>query len=154
LGFHGAAADGGTGARIGAEFRFAEAGKLVELLRTRVRDALLNAVAFERGRVYCLRCENSLCPHSTPPTPRSVFAGYGETGRREWVGLAKLLHRKGAPRLDRLYGGRDLVAVALHRDDLYGRLIEGFETPKWRCYVLGQLCVGYFVPHADPGDDA
>ena len=135
--------------RLTAEFRLAESEKLIELLRNRVRDALLNAVAFQRGRVYCLRCENSLCAHSSPPTSRSVFAGYEETGRPEWVELDKLLHRKGDPRIERLYGGRDLVAVTLHRDEIYGRLFEGFDAPKWRCYVLGQLCVGYFVPNGE-----
>jgi len=139
---------GGDG-RLAAEFRLAESEKLIELLRNRVRDALLNAVAFQRGRVYCLRCENSLCAHSSPPTSRSVFAGYEETGRPEWVELDKLLHRKGDPRIERLYGGRDLVAVTIHRDEIYGRLFEGFDAPKWRCYVLGQLCVGYFVPNGE-----
>jgi hypothetical protein len=86
----------GGDTRLAAEFRLAESEKLIELLRGRVRDALLNAVAFQRGRVYCLRCENSLCAHSSPPTSRSVFAGYEETGRPEWVELDKLLHRKGA----------------------------------------------------------
>jgi hypothetical protein len=147
LGFHGA------DSRLASEFRLAEGEQLVELLRGRVRDALLNAVAFARGRVYCLRCENSLCPHSSPPTPRSVFAGYEETGRPEWVEFDKLLHRKSDPRLDRLYGGRDVVAVAIHRDELYGRLLEGFDGPKWRCYVVGQLCVGLFVPRPQDGDD-
>jgi hypothetical protein len=139
----------GSDTRLAAEIRLAESEKLVELLRGRVRDALLNAVAFQRGRVYCLRCENSLCAHSSPPTARSVFAGYEETGRPEWVELDKLLHRKGDPRIERLYGGRDLVALTLHRDELYGRLFEGFDGPKWRCYVLGQLCVGYFVPNGE-----
>jgi hypothetical protein len=139
----------GGDTRLAAEFRLAESEKLIELLRGRVRDALLNAVAFQRGRVYCLRCENSLCAHSSPPTSRSVFAGYEETGRPEWVELDKLLHRKGDPRIERLYGGRDLVALTLHRDELYGRLFEGFDGPKWRCYVLGQLCVGYFVPNGE-----
>ena len=143
LGFHGGES------RLAGEFRLAEGEKLVELLRGRVRDALLNAVAFERGRVYCLRCENSLCPHSSPPTPRSVFSGYEETGRPEWIEFDKLLHRRSDPRLDRLYGGRDVVALAIHRDELYGRLLEGFDAPKWRCYVVGQLCVGYFAP-SDP----
>jgi hypothetical protein len=147
LGFYRGQAGGDT--RLAAEIRLAESEKLVELLRGRVRDALLNAVAFQRGRVYCLRCENSLCAHSSPPTSRSVFSGYEETGRPEWIELDKLLHRKGDPRIERLYGGRDLVALTLHRDELYGRLFEGFDAPKWRCYVLGQLCVGYFVPNGE-----
>jgi len=149
LGFYRGQAGGDT--RLAAEIRLAESEKLVELLRGRVRDALLNAVAFQRGRVYCLRCENSLCAHSSPPTPRSVFAGYEETGRPDWVELDKLLHRKGDPRIERLYQGRDLVALTLHRDELYGRLFEGFDAPKWRCYVLGQLCVGLFVPNDGDG---
>jgi hypothetical protein len=150
LGFHGAAT------RVAGEFRLAEAEKIVELLRGRVRDALLNAVAFERGHVYCLRCESSRCNHSSPPGPRSIFSGYEETGRPDWVELDKLLHRRADPRLERLYGrdgapmrGRrdaPLVAVALHRDEIYGRLLPGFDEARWRCFVLGQLCVGWFVP--------
>src|SRR5262245_5021144 len=53
LNFHGA------DTRVAGEFRLAEAEKLVELLRGRVRVALLHAVAFERGHVFCLRCESS-----------------------------------------------------------------------------------------------
>jgi hypothetical protein len=143
LSFHGAET------RVASEFRLAEAEKLVELLRARVRGALLNAVAFERGHVYCLRCESSRCSHSSPPAPRAVFAGYEETGRPEWIELDKLLHRRGDPRIERLYG-RELVAVALHRDEVYGRLIAGFEEPRWRCFVLGQLCAGCFVPAGGP----
>ena len=79
LSFHGA------DSRVASEFRLAEAQKLVEALRGRVRDALLTAVAFERGHVYCLRCESSRCSHSSPPSPRAVFAGYEETGRPDWV---------------------------------------------------------------------
>jgi hypothetical protein len=41
--------------------------------------------------------------------------------------------------------------VAIHRDELYGRLLEGFDAPKWRCYVVGQLCVGLFVPRDEEG---
>ncbi|MBL8843292.1 MAG: hypothetical protein JNL90_17355 [Planctomycetes bacterium] len=144
LSFHGA------DSRLAQEFRGAEAEKIVALLRQRVRDALLNAVAFERGHVYCLRCESSRCSHSLPPTAKSVFAGYEETGRPDWVELDKLLHRKNDARIERLYGGqgadRELVALALHRDELYGRLLPGFEEPRWRCYVLGQLVLGWFAP--------
>lgn len=147
LSFHGA------DSRVAGEFRLAEAQKLVELLRGRVREALLHAVAFERGHVYCLRCESSRCSHSSPPAARAVFSGYEETGRPDWVELDKLLHRRGDPRLERLYAadggprrGGELVAVPLHRDDLYGRLLPGFDEPRWRCYVLGQICVGYFAP--------
>jgi hypothetical protein len=143
LSFHGAES------RVASEFRLAEAQKLVELLRGRVRDALLNAVAFERGHVYCLRCESSRCSHSFPPSPRVVFSGYEETGRPDWVELDKLLHRRGDERIDRLYR-RELVALPLHRDEIYGRLFAGFDEPRWRCYVLGQICVGWFVP-ADAG---
>jgi len=142
----------GVDSRLASEFRGAEAEKLIALLRQRVRDALLNAVAFERGHVYCLRCESSRCGHSLPPTAKSVFAGYEETGRPDWVELDKLLHRrKDEARIERLYGGegrggRELVAVALHRDELYGRLLPGFDEPRWRCYVLGELCLGWFTP--------
>lgn len=140
----------GVDSRLAQEFRGAAAEQLIALLRQRVRDALLHAVAFERGHVYCLRCESSRCGHSLPPTAKGVFAGYEETGRPDWVELDKLLHRRGDGRLERLYGaqhgGRELVAVALHRDDLYGRLLPGFDEPRWRCYVLGQLCIGWFVP--------
>ncbi len=141
----------GVESRLAQEFRGAESEKVIALLRQRVRDALLNAVAFERGHVYCLRCESSRCSHSLPPTAKSVFTGYAETGRPDWVELDQLLHRRGDGRIERLYGGgaaggRELVAVALHRDELYGRLLPGFEEPRWRCYVLGQLCLGYFAP--------
>jgi hypothetical protein len=147
LGFHGATT------RVAGEFRLAESQKLVDLLRARVRDALLNAVAFTRGHVYCLRCESSRCAHSSPPGPRFVFSGYEETGRPDWVELDKLLHRRGDPRIERLYDSarRELVAVALHRDELYGRLLPGFDEPRWRCFVLGQICVGWFVPRFEGG---
>jgi len=149
----------GVDSRLAGEFRAAEADKLVALLRGRVRDALLNAVAFERGHVFCLRCESSRCGHSLPPTAKHVFAGYEETGRPDWVELDQLLLRRKDARLERLYGDggdgaapggprapRELVALPLHRDELYGRLLPGFEEERFRCFVLGQLCVGWFVP--------
>lgn len=149
----------GVDSRLAQEFRGAAAEQLLTLLRSRVRDALLNAVAFERGHVFCLRCESSRCGHSLPPTAKSVFAGYEETGRPDWVELDQLLHRRKDPRLERLYGRdadlaggtprrapRELVAIALHRDELYGRLLPGFEEPRFRCYVLGELCLGWFAP--------
>ncbi len=150
----------GVDSRLANEFRSAEADKLIELLRARIRDALLNAVAFERGHVYCLRCESSRCGHSLPPHARAVFAGYEETGRPDWVELDKLLHRRKDSRIERLYGAhgaggaqgsgsRELVAVPLHRDEVYGRLLPGFDEARWRCYILGQLCLGYFVPRGE-----
>src|SRR5262245_44416011 len=87
---------------------------LVLFLREQIRESLLAQAAFARGRIYCLRCESSACPHAEPPGPRAVFAGYGETGRPEWVEIAELLAARGDVRLDRLYlDPQELVALTM-----------------------------------------
>ena len=122
----------------------------LERVRREIRESVLAAAAFERGRMYCLRCENSICEHSLPPGPRSVFVGYGQTGRPEWSDFDQLLDRRGDARVDQLYGPkRGLLTCSMASEELYSPLLPGFEELQRRFLVLAQLCVGYFDR---PGD--
>jgi hypothetical protein len=125
------------------------ARRLDEELGTRVREALLAHAAFQLGQVYCLRCESSRCNHSAPPESAAIFRGYGQTGRPEWTGLADLLTQRSDPRIDRLTGeesGR--VALTMSFEELYEELLPGFEGPRQRFFILGQICAGPF--HVGP----
>lgn len=128
------------------------AAHLLQRLAREVKESLLAGAAFQRGRIYCLRCENSLCEHSLPPSPGHVFTGYGQTGRPEWRLLDQLLVSRQDPRLSRLYEDRrEVLTVAMGREAIYERLLPGFEEVQTRYYILAQLCVGYFRP-ASPSD--
>jgi hypothetical protein len=125
---------------------------LVLFLREQIRESLLAQAAFERGRIYCLRCESNGCPHAEPPSPRAVFSGYGETGRPEWSEIAELLAARGDARLDRLYlDPHELVALTMSHDEVYERLLPVFGRARERYLILAQMVVGRFVPSGSPG---
>lgn len=127
------------------------AGQLLRYLHAQIRESLLAAAAFKRGRVYCLRCESTACTHSSPPGARMVFAAYGETGRPQWVEIAELLAARHDPRLDRVYlGSRELVAMAISQDEIYERLLPVFSRGRDRYLVLAQICIGRFLPVGSP----
>ena len=120
---------------------------LVKAIEREVRESLLAAAAFSRGKVYCLRCENSICEHATPPGPRFVFSGYGQTGRAEWVEFDQLMTDRKDPRRGLLYEERaPRLTIAMGHDSLYSSLLPGFEAPKRRFLVLAQMCVSPFLP--------
>ncbi|MFO0984261.1 MAG: hypothetical protein U1E76_21485 [Planctomycetota bacterium] len=127
------------------------AGQLLRYLHAQIRESLLAAAAFKRGRVYCLRCESTACTHSSPPGARMVFAAYGETGRPQWVEIAELLAARHDPRLDRVYlGSRELVAMAISQDEIYERLLPVFPRPRASLFLLAQICIGRFLPVGSP----
>jgi hypothetical protein len=80
-----------------------------------------------------------------PPNSRSVLAGYGDTGRPQWLELDVLLSRRGDSRVARLFERQDqLVALWMTPAELYQPLLPVFEDPLQRYRILGQLCVGWF----------
>ncbi len=140
--------------RGGGRSRPTRARQLVEALEKEVKESLLASAAFERGRVFCLRCENSICEHSLPPSPRDVFTGYGQTGRPEWKPFDTLLSERKDPRAGLLYEAkRPLLSLAQSGTEVYQRLLPGFEEPQRRYRVLAQLSTGFFLPvGVEPAD--
>ena len=129
--------------------------RFLQDLRHELRESLLASAAFQRGRLFCLRCESSLCEHSLPPSERHVFVGYGQTGRPEWSRFDEWLSARGDPRVDRLFGrGRDLLAVAMPRKEVYSQLLHGFEAVQNRFLVLAQCCFGFFPVETGNGPAA
>jgi len=119
-----------------------EAAALLREVDQAVRGVLRSVLAFRPGRVYCLQCATSDCPHAGPPSDTAVFAGYGPSGKPRFLEYAHLLLDRGDARAGFLFGDRPRVVVLrmdaaeLHRDLL--------ASPPEDCPVrmLGQVCAG------------
>jgi hypothetical protein len=105
---------------------------------------LAERAIFRPGHVFCLRCGNAECEHSTPPAVRQVFAGFGPTGLPRFLDFGQWLLDRQDPRVDLLYKepprvlshvarGEELTAALLppYREDPSGYRLHGQVTAGW-----------------------
>ena len=120
---------------------------LEEQIREAVQNMAIQAEAYQPGRVYCYRCESSLCPHSTPPRPASVFGGYSSTGIPLWPDLSQALLELKHPDIDLLYESQEkkLVAAYVDPDVSKHRQLNVFGKQSKTYDILGQVVFGFLV---------
>ena len=125
-----------------------------EQLGPQFDDAQAALDVYQRGRVYCFRCETSACAHARPDNPLCVFAGYDATGRPGWSELAQALVVAREPRVDQLFAERPRVVAALQLGSaLRGEQLAAFGRSSKTYAVLAQVVAGYFPALPDAGAD-
>ncbi len=129
----------------------AEVGVLLTALRGQVADAIRGSTAFLEGHVYCFFSASPDGPHSRPPHPADVFAGFSPNGRPAWISFTNLCLARGEPRVDRLFGEPpELIALVIPADTLAGELLPGFgrDSLAWRLH--GQVVCGLIPRDLNP----
>lgn len=123
---------------------------IVEQLDEQFADAKAERDVYRKGAVYCFRCNASTCDHATPPASLSVFHGYDETGRPEWIEFHQALIELKNDRVDQLYGRPPAVLTSVQFGrQLRGRQLSSFGRSSRTYAVLGQVIAGYFpLPRA------
>jgi hypothetical protein len=115
-----------------------------EQVSPQLSDAEAAREVFTVGRVYCFRCESSLCEHGAPQHPLHVFRGYDATGRPEWHELTQALIDDKVERVDLLFAPKPkIVAHFQPGRQLKGRQLSAFGKSSLSYSVLGQVIAGY-----------
>jgi hypothetical protein len=122
-----------------------------EAVQAAVQSLIEHTSIFQPGRVYCLRCQSSLCEHAAPADSRQVFIGYGSTGIPRFRDFGQWLLERRDPRVDLLYrGAPQLVAVVTSENDLAGELLPAFREGGYR--IHGQVAVGWYYSQGTNGN--
>jgi len=134
------------------QWRIETVPPLEERIRSSLQEMEVRHEAFQQGRVYCYRCESSLCEHSVPPGPGSVFGGYTSTGRPSWPDFLEVLLEHRHPGVDLLYEdqGHDLAVLFMAPDLLRHRQLAIFGRESKTYDILGQIVFG-FLEMGEPG---
>lgn len=108
-------------------------------------------LAFQPGRVFCLRCGDAECEHSKSEDSRRVFAGYGPSGLPRFEDFGQWLLERHSPHIDRLYQRPPRLATDIvSEEDLHGQLLPAFKDRKTDYRIHGQVVAGWFqVPRKD-----
>ena len=117
---------------------------LFEQLSAQVTSLAEGEARFPRGHVHCYRCNSFQCEHAEPEGPRSVFAGYSETGEPAWREFASVLLDARDPRVEDLFQEPPTPVTRVQE----ARELNAKQLPiygKWstRYRVLGQVMLGY-----------
>lgn len=124
---------------------------LLESVRERVSAATVGTAAFVEGHVYCFHTNQPESPYSHPPHPTSVFAGYGPTGKPEWISFPNLCLARKEPRVDRLYGDPpEVLALVQGPGELDAGLLPSFGRDSLAYRLLGQVVLGLVPRDLDP----
>jgi len=122
-----------------------------------LQEAGATREAYRSGHCHCFRCQSSVCEHSAPPGPLSVFRGYSATGVPEWTDLHQVLLESKDERVDRLFAARPEVLAAVQLGHgLKVDQLSSFGRSSKTYSILGQVVVGYLLlPHrrTDPNAD-
>ena len=127
---------------------------LKEQIRSSVREMAIQAEVYQPGRVYCYRCDSSLCSHSVPPRPGCVFGGYASTGRPLWPELVETLLELKHPHIDLLYKSNrhDLAVACMAPEILKHRQLNIFGRESKTYDILGQVVFGFLNIHCPESD--
>ena len=130
-----------------------EARRLSRLLASHLDDRLQKFRLLRPGKILCLRCEGSDCPHAAPSDPRQVFVGYGPIGTPRFIDLGQFLLEQRDPRVDRLYGPPPaFVAILCLPDEATEEILTGYrgEPPAFRLH--GAVGAGWYRLAGSAGD--
>lgn len=114
-------------------------------IRAAVKEMAIQTEAYRSGRVYCYRCESSLCPHGLPPEPGSIFRRYSSTGVPLWLDFAQALLEMKHPDVDLLYrpNEKTVLAAYMSPEMLKHRQLDVFGRQSKTYDILGQVVFGY-----------
>lgn len=123
----------------------AEVRLLKERLAAARSDLLAKNAVFTSGRVFCLRCATTECEHSTPPSERSVFAGYSSTGVARWADWPEMLLERRDDRLDEAHAqpARFFTRLATP-EELVGSVLDVYRSEAG-FRLWGQVDAGWFT---------
>ncbi len=118
---------------------------LEEQIYGAIQEMAVQTEIFHAGRVYCYRCDSSVCLHSLPPGPSTVFGGYSSTGLPVWPELTEVLLSIKHPRVDLLYhpSQHDLVAAYIPPEMLKRQQLNVFGKQSKTYNILGQVVFGF-----------
>jgi len=120
------------------------AERVVAGLERLIDGAVERAAAFRPGHTFCYRCQAAVCEHSSPPSSRHVFAGYGPTGTPRWQDFAQLCLERRHPQIDLLYEDRPvLLTVQQTGAELREGLLDAFRSGESE--LMGQVIAGFYV---------
>jgi len=116
-----------------------------EQFARQMADAQAEWDVFQRGAAYCFRCDSSACEHARPPTPLSVFKGYGTTGAAEWHDFAQSLLEAQDERVDQLFQpAPSILARVQFGRELKQQQLSSFGRASKTYALLGQVTAGYY----------
>jgi hypothetical protein len=117
-----------------------------EQIQGQLEDAQAGRGAYERGRVFCFRCQSSACGHAAPPGPLEVFRGYSSTGVPEWCEAVQAFVEVRDERVDQLYADPPAVLARMqYGHDLKYQQLSSFGRASKTYSLLGQVVAGYFL---------
>ncbi|MCB1034920.1 MAG: hypothetical protein KDD47_13920 [Acidobacteria bacterium] len=108
---------------------------------------------FRPGRVFCLRCASTECPHAAPTEARHVFTGYGPTGLPRFVDLGQWLLEQKDPRVTDLY--QTPAALLTRQADgqqLSGQLLPAYRQAESGFRLHGEVVAGWYRLKDPAGD--
>ena len=118
---------------------------LAEQLLPQMEALQAETNAYQAGRVYCFRCEQTACDHAAPTSSLEVFYSYDQLGCPQWAELTQVLIEAGDERVEWLFGHDTRVVTGRVRGaDLRARQLTSFGKASKTFSVLGQVIVGYF----------
>lgn len=117
---------------------------VLEQMQQAAKSLADRQATFPRGHVYCHWCRSFTCNHSQPPSPRSVFAGYTQTGEPSWRDLAVVLLDKRDERIDQLYREPPIpVTLVQNAPELTENQLQVYGKGSAEYRLLGQVVIGY-----------
>ncbi len=117
---------------------------LYEQLLEALTEISSRADIIQKGRVYCHRCESSLCEHSFPPSSMDVFEGFGSTGVPKWRSFHQVLLDMNDNRIDQLYDESPrLLSLFIPGKELKRKLLHSYGKSSKTYDILGQIISGY-----------
>lgn len=132
----------------------AQAAALIREVEQAVQEVIRTSFVFRPGRVHCLQCGTSDCPHGVPGSDTMVFGGYGPSGKPRFLEFAHLLLERGDSRAGSLFGDRPrVVALRMDARDLHRDLLAP-PPPDCPVRVWGQVCAGPLDRDGGPGDES
>lgn len=128
-----------------------QAESLARYLDDEIAAHLAHDAILKPGHVYCLRCNDAGCEHSTIENERQVFAGYGPSGMPRFLDFGQWVLERQSPHLDRLYQKPPrLVTDVISGRDLDAQLLPAFRDRKTHFRLHGQVTAGWFrLPRRD-----
>ena len=118
---------------------------LAEQLLPQMEALQAETNAYQAGRVYCFRCEQTNCEHALPTSSTEVFYGYNQLGCPQWSELTQILIDAGDERVEWLFGDDSRIVTGRVRgEDLRARQLASFGKSSKTFSILGQVIAGYF----------
>jgi len=123
---------------------------LEDQMMAQLQTALADSDAFQKGHVFCFRCESAHCEHSQPDSATEVFANYDELGCPRWTEFTQSLLNAGDERVDQLYLEPPAVLTRFSEGSLLqNRRLSAFGMASKTYVIICQVTLGFIVLYRD-----